>query len=130
MEEPVQGKWPGLKQLDLHRTWLRNDGCAALAKAPWPLQRLDLGNNCVSEASALTHLSNGRWPDLQTLMLAGNVLSPTAMEILCQADWPHLVPLDLSQCANIRSVLDMACLCQAHWPKFSSLNLASNRNRG
>lgn len=86
MEELVQGKRPRLKQLDLQGNFLRTNSCAALAKAPWPLQHLHLGNNFIGEAADLTYCSSSRWLELQTLELAGNMLSPNAMEVLCRAD--------------------------------------------
>lgn len=87
----------------------------------WPLRQLDLGHTRL-DSTALSHFCSGRWPDLQTLVLAGNYLHATAQ--LCQTSWPHLVSLNLSNCLLFGA--DIAGLCEAHWPSLLTLDLSYN----
>ena len=57
--------WP-LDALQVSHDVTDMEGKAILATAQWPLRHSDLGYNQLDELMALTHLSRGRCPDLQT----------------------------------------------------------------
>ena len=88
------------------------DSIAVLVSGQWPLRQLDLGQNYVDDdGMAVTQLSRARWPDLETLVLAGNMrvqrpLSLYARQIriigpehMQPARWRHstAVPGELAQ---------------------------------
>lgn len=125
MQELIQGRWPKLTQLTLRWNKLDAHTIAVLAKAEWPLRQLELGQNSL-DANAMTLLAEAPWHDLESLGLAGNCLlqTPAAAMARCQAAWPNLVNLDLSNCCL--GGADMAGLCTASWPKLSSVHLWDN----
>ena len=124
MEELIQGRWPKLSQLTLRWNNLNTRTIAVLAQVQWPLRYLDLGQNRL-DANAMTHLGRGRWPNLETLIWAGNCVAPAeTIGKLCEAAWPHLVSLNLSRV--LLSGADIAGLCNTYWPELSALDLASN----
>ena len=124
MEQLIQGRWPKLSQLTLRWNNLNTRTIAVLAQVQWPLQYLDLGHNPL-DANAMTHLGRGRWPNLETLIWAGNCVAPAeTIGKLCEAAWPHLVSLNLNRV--LLSGADIAGLCNAYWPKLSIVDLASN----
>ena len=124
MEELIQGRWPKLSQLTLRWNNLNSQTIAVLAEVLWPLRYLDLGQNPLN-AHAMEHLGRGRWPNLETLIWAGNCVAPAeTIGKLCKAAWPHLVSLNLSRV--LLSGADIAGLCSAYWPKLSEIDLASN----
>ena len=76
-----------LKQLTLQFNKLTVDSIAVLVSGQWPLRQLDLGQKYVDDdGMAVTQLSRATWPHLETLVLAGNMLSAKTIEPLCQAN--------------------------------------------
>ena len=129
MEKLVQGNWPKLRRLSLSWNKLGADSMAVLVKAQWPLQYLDLRNNCLHKDRALAHLAQGRWPDLAKLVLAENNLRAKDIADLVQGKWPHLGTLDLTgqwpKCTLKPN--DTAPICWAQWPRLVNLYMTCGR---
>jgi uncharacterized protein (TIGR02996 family) len=121
-EELARGPWPSLRRLDLMQANIGDEGiealvdrgsfprldeidvrylkagpraAEALARAPWPLQSVDLWANAIGDDGARA-LANASWrKSIRCLVLAYNEIGDAGVAALAAAEWPALERLVL-----------------------------------
>lgn len=106
---------------------MNTDVIKVLAKARWPLQRLDLRYNALDGdlALAMTEVASNKWPEMKELKLGSNSFSAQAIEGLCQAASSPGTSLDLSKSSLLGA--EVAGLCQMQLLRLVDLNLTGNQ---
>jgi hypothetical protein len=85
------------RRLALNKCALDAATLAALARAPWPLEELNLAGNDFGGAEAAPALAAlSRRADIRKLDLGGCRLSAASFKALVEADWPALTDLNAS----------------------------------
>lgn len=119
--------WPRLAILRLHHCRLETDHIQLLVCADLPqLKTLTLSQNDLSPL-ATKHLATSTWPLLTDLDITHTGLSTHTFANLMKADWPALRQLNLSNNSWPRRFQDfMPELAQVPWTSVQSLDLSGN----
>lgn len=120
----TQLDWPQLHRLKIHNNVYGQHSLTSLGT--WPvsqqIQQLDLSccNLCTAD---LQNLALHRWPVLERLDLHGNSFDSHFLRVLCEAGFPCLEELDLSNCISRLYRVQAVTLFPTSWPTMRILKL-------
>ena len=120
----TQLDWPQLQRLKIHNNLYGQHSLSSLGT--WPvsqqIQQLDLSccNLCTAD---LQNLALHRWPVLERLDLHSNSFDSHFLRVLCEAGFPCLEELDLSNCISRLYQVQAVTLFPTSWPRMRILKL-------
>ena len=135
----AQGHLSALQKLDLSCNELGSPAAQQLVQASWPsLTSLSLSaafttskvvdwpQRDESIVAACSFLATGNWPQLLSLDVSCNALSPAAWSELVKADWSKLQTLNISHSMKAGIDSSMQHLATARLPSLNSVDLSGN----